>query len=202
MLKLLTSKIFILLLIIIIIGCKKSNDIAIKTPTNSVTSTVNNNDNLNKFNINSPVDLEGMGVVKIGMTIEEAQQEANVTFKQENSGGEEYGCFYFSTEEIDKVSMMVTDNVIARIDINNPLVKTTEGVGIGDTETLIREIYGNNNIEEYPHEYIIDGKYVIFIPSENLAQDYGIIFNINSDEKVISFRSGKFPEVGYVEGCV
>jgi len=202
---------FLLVFIVSLMGCEKTektvNQTPVNTPTPVNTSTpinpptpISNNDNSTTFNLQSPVTLEGMGSIKTEMTIEEAEKATNLTLKKEQSGGEEGGCYYYSIVGINDILLMIIDNKIARIDIFNPVVTTKEGIKIGDTEAKVKQIYGNN-IKEEPHHYVENGKYLILTLPNNFNPNYAIIFETDSNGKVTTFRTGRFPEVGYIEGC-
>ncbi|MBE9116631.1 hypothetical protein IQ249_12040 [Lusitaniella coriacea LEGE 07157] len=150
----------------------------------------------------SKLTLTSLGAISVGATIKEASQASGVKFANQPSGGEEYGCAYYQLEgQLKDVSLMVTEGKISRIDIDSKQIKTLSGAGIGDTEAKIKELY-SGQIETEPHEYIPGGKYLIFIPKDASEQNYRVIFETNEQGIVTRFRSGKLPEVTYVEGCV
>ncbi|MEM9542644.1 MAG: GerMN domain-containing protein [Cyanobacteria bacterium P01_E01_bin.42] len=146
--------------------------------------------------------LTGLGGVEIGMTITEASQETGVQFVNQASGGEEHGCFYYkAATEPQDVSYMVTEGKIARIEVNTKNITTLSGAKIGDTEERIRALYPGK-IEEEAHEYVPGGKYLFFVPEDASNQNYRVVFETNEKGIVTTMRSGKIPEVGWIEGCV
>ncbi|NEO25385.1 MAG: GerMN domain-containing protein [Kamptonema sp. SIO4C4] len=150
----------------------------------------------------SKLRLTGIGQIDIGMSIAEATQVTGHQFTQRSSGGEEYGCLYYEvTEGPDGIAFMVTDGKIARVEVTNSKITTLSGIKVGDTEDKIRSVYGDK-IKAEPHEYEPDGKYLIYVPDASSNQDYRVIFETNAQGEVTMMRSGKLPEVGYVEGCV
>ncbi|MDB9314897.1 hypothetical protein PN462_17415 [Spirulina sp. CS-785/01] len=155
-----------------------------------------------RLSTESQLRLTGIGNIDVGMTIAEAAQVTGHRFTQVASGGEEYGCLYYQVNEgPDGVSFMVTEGKIARIEVDNPKITTLSGVKVGDTEEKIRSLYGDK-IKAEPHEYQPDGKYLIYVPDAASNEDYRVIFETNDQGEVTTMRSGKLPEVGYVEGCV
>ncbi|MBP0016399.1 MAG: GerMN domain-containing protein [Cyanobacteria bacterium SBLK] len=146
--------------------------------------------------------LTGLGGVEIGMTITEASQETGIQFVNQSSGGEEHGCFYYkAAREPQDVSYMVTEGKIARIEVNTKSITTLSGAKIGDTEERIKALYPGK-IEEEGHEYIPGGKYLLFVPEDASNQNYRVVFETNEKGIVTTMRSGKIPEVGWIEGCV
>lgn len=149
----------------------------------------------------SKLALTSLGAISVGATIQEASQISGIKFAQQPSGGEEWGCNYYQLEgQLKGASLMVTDGKISRIDIDSKKIKTLSGAGIGDTEAKIRELY-SGQIETEPHKYVPGGKYLIFVPKDESEQNYRVIFETNEKGIVTRFRSGKLPEVRYVEGC-
>ena len=150
---------------------------------------------------NSKVAINGIGPIRVGMTVDEASQSANVHLIQTLSGGESQDCFYFKPEHgLDDVQFMVTQGHISRVDIFNDQITTFSGAKIGDSESRIMSLYPGQ-IQVQPHEYIQNGHYLIFTPKDRADQDYRVVFETDGDH-VTSFRSGKIPEVTAVEGCL
>ncbi|MGB0564323.1 MAG: hypothetical protein ACPGVO_21365 [Spirulinaceae cyanobacterium] len=145
--------------------------------------------------------LTGFGPLEVGMTIAEAETATGMTFTSESSGGEEYGCEYYTVEAFEGVTLMVTDGAIARIELHQPNLATISGATIGFTEEQVRNMYPGH-IEEAPHEYVPDGKYLLYVPKDAASKDYRVIFETDAAGKVTTIRSGQLPEVGYIEGCV
>lgn len=145
--------------------------------------------------------LTGFGPVQVGMTIAQAEAATGMTFKSESSGGEEYGCEYYRVEAFDGIALMVTDGKIARVELRKPNLATISGAKLGATETQIRNLYPGQ-IQTEPHEYIPNGKYLLFVPKDTESQNYRVIFEVDAEGTVVAIRSGQLPEVGYIEGCV
>jgi hypothetical protein len=94
---------------------------------------------------------------------------------------------------------MVVDGKIARVDVRAPSpVKTRSGAGIGDTEAQVQALYPP--LEVSAHKYVPDGHYLTFVPDDPADADLRLIFETDGS-KVTQFRSGRLPEVAYVEGC-
>ena len=90
---------------------------------------------------------------------------------------------------------MVNNGVIARFDVSETGYATDIGAKVGDTEDEIKRLY-ERMFKVSPHKYV-DGHYITI---EMKGGKYGIIFETDG-KHVTSFRAGRFPEVGYIEGC-
>jgi hypothetical protein len=95
------------------------------------------------------------------------------------------------------VSVMVVRGRLARIDVDTGAVTTEEGARIGDTEAQLRELY--EGVDVTPHKYIAKGHYFT-VRGDSASAGKAIVFETDG-QKVTMFRSGRFPEVGWVEAC-
>lgn len=78
-------------------------------------------------------------------------------------------------------------------------VTSLSGAKIGDTEARIKSLYPGQ-IEVTPHKYLSNGHYLTFVPKNSQDQANRLIFETDGS-RVTAFRSGKLPEVSWVEGC-
>ena len=154
----------------------------------------------------SQLAINGIGPIRVGMKVDEASQSAGIKLiSNGNSGGtDEYQCSYVQPQiELKGISFMVTKGRIARVDISNQRITTIRGAKIGNTEEQIMKLYPGQ-IKVTPHPYQgrppYNGKYLTFVPKDEAEQNYRIIFETNK-KLVTRFRSGKLPEVNYIEGC-
>jgi hypothetical protein len=154
----------------------------------------------------SKLAINGIGPIRVGMTVDEVSRAAGVRLVKTQSGGRtEESCSYFELQGGPKgIRFMVTKRRIARVDINNNVRFTTiKGAKIGDTEDRILALYPGQ-IKATPHLYVSrpphNGKYLTFVPKDAADKNYRIIFE-TSRNRVDSFRSGQLPEVEYIEGC-
>lgn len=155
-----------------------------------------------KLTDRSQVFINGIGPIRVGMTVNQAAQAAGTKLVQIESGGEEGGCFYFQPQREPKgIGFMVIDRRIARIDIwENKRITTAKGAKIGDTETRIKSLYPGQ-IQVTPHTYVEKGHYLTFVPKDNADKIYRLLFETDGT-RVTQYRSGKVAEVEAVEGCV
>ncbi|NJK99573.1 MAG: hypothetical protein HC838_06890 [Spirulinaceae cyanobacterium RM2_2_10] len=151
---------------------------------------------------NARLTLTSLGPVEVGMTPTAAAAAANLRLVQEASGGEEYGCLYFMPANgPEGVSFMVIDGKIARIDIDSEQIATLSGIRIGDSEAKVREAYGDR-LESQQHEYVPEGEYLIFVPTDAASQDYRVVFETDAAGTVTRMRNGLAGAALAVEGCV
>jgi hypothetical protein len=161
----------------------------------------------------SKLAIDGIGPIRVGMTVAQAEKSANVTLI-EKGGRAGTSCYYLWPKTGSKnLSLMVispreenrilrNQDRIARVDIfSNSPVTTLRGAKIGDTEARIKALYPGQ-IKTTPHEYTSSqgGHYLTFIPKDAADKGYRIVFETLKG-RVTQFRSGKLPEVEYVEGC-
>lgn len=150
---------------------------------------------------NSPLTIDGIGPVKIGMTIAEASRAAGVSIVSRGDSGNP-SCTYFRPQgEPQELGFMVTEGRISRIDVfKNRRIKTPSGLGIGSTEAEIKARFPGQ-IEVTNHEYVQGGHYLTFVPRDAADRRYRIVFETDASSRVTQFRAGKPSEVSWVEGC-
>ncbi|PPT10860.1 Serine/threonine protein kinase [Geitlerinema sp. FC II] len=151
----------------------------------------------------SRVAIDGIGPVRVGMTVAEASRSAGTTFVREGVYDSPQ-CHYIVPENgMRDVSFMVTNGRIARVDVRNPVVRTVSGAGIGNSEEEIEQLYPDR-IEVSRHPYTggapQNGHYLTFVPQDWRDRNYRVIFETSYDY-VTQYRAGKLPEVEYIEGC-
>lgn len=152
-----------------------------------------------KLTDQSKLYINGLGPVRVGMSVAQASQAAGT---QLVSLGEKpnSSCYYVGRPgELQKLGFMVTGNKISRIDIfRESRMTTLKGAKVGDTEAKIKSLYPGQ-IRVTKHKYT-DGNYLTFVPKDYADRNYRVVFETDG-QRVIQFRSGKLPEVEWVEGC-
>lgn len=138
--------------------------------------------------------LDGIGPIKIGMTLPQLSAALHETFKlPENS--EDQGCFYVKPTR-HHVSLMIEDKHLVRIDVDKPGIPTEKGIQVGDSEEHALRVYGPGaKVEE--HKYNPDGHYLTVRSNDGRN---GIRFETDK-EKIEEFYAGTFEAIQYVEGC-
>lgn len=162
----------------------------------------------------SPISVDGIGPIQIGMTTTEAETAAGIELIGYINHAIVNTCTYVRPQpgpaELD---FMVIDDRIARIDIrthalqevNGELVsvevgahsrlKTAEGIGLGDSEDAVIAAYPDAEITE--HEYI-EGHYLTVTPPNQ--PNHSLVFETDG-RQVTYIRSGRSPEVHWIERC-
>ncbi|MBW4427743.1 MAG: hypothetical protein KME50_25690 [Nostoc desertorum CM1-VF14] len=142
--------------------------------------------------------INGIGTVRVGMTVSQAAKAAGTRLAGDPPNN---NCYYVKPQNEPKnISFMVTKGRISRVDVRqNTQITTLKGAKIGDTEAQIKSLYPEQ-IQVTPHKYVQGGHYLTFIPKDRADQNYRVVFE--TDGKLVTqFRSGKLPEVEFVEGC-
>jgi hypothetical protein len=157
----------------------------------------------------SRLRLDGIGPVKIGMTLEEASAAVGREVAvEENSllAGEESTCGFAKVEggPAGLSFMVLRDGAgaewrIYRVDVfDTSGIATSGGVRIGATEDEVKQVYGDQ-LKVEPHEYTgPEGHYLVL----DVDGEGGSMLLFETDgTKVTQFRSGNDEPVRYVEGC-
>jgi hypothetical protein len=99
------------------------------------------------------------------------------------------------------IDLMFLSGRLERIDIHDTTIATASRARIGDTESRIRDIYGER-ITVKPHHYGPDGAhYMIFTPRDAADSEYLMLFETNGSV-VTEYRVGTKQAVQFVEGCL
>jgi hypothetical protein len=134
------------------------------------------------------------------MTINEAARMVGGSFAAP-AGGAETCTFAVWREAPPGVLVMLDEGLVARVDITRQSrIATSKGARIGDTEARIKELY-KGRVTVSPHEYT-DGHYLTVTPPPGGGEDrnYRLVFETDGN-RVLRYRGGKLPHVGYVESC-
>jgi hypothetical protein len=152
---------------------------------------------LAKLSSQSKLLLKGIGDIPIGLTVAETAKAAGVKLVNESP---QEACYYVKPEKTPKdVGFMVVDGRVARVDVwRGSKITTLRGAKIGDSEARIKSLYPGQ-IKVTPHQYVA-GHYLTFIPKDKADSNYRIVFETDG-KRVTQMRSGKLPEVSYIEGC-
>ena len=133
--------------------------------------------------------------VRIGMTL--AQAKAAFPLALESfSGDQEPSCFMvFPEGRSGDLTFMLVDGKVARVDVFMPGIAADNGSQVGTLEEDILHAYGYrakvfpNKYDDRKHDIVVDTRF-----------HYQMIFETDGS-KVLSYRAGVLPPVGYVEGC-
>ena len=143
------------------------------------------------------VSERGIGALRAGMTV--AQARAALGSFNVAKGAESSGCGYATSAALPAgVRVMVENGVIGRVDVDTTSVPTAEGARVGDSEESVRALYGQR-LATSPHKYT-DGHYLTVRASAPADTIHRIIFEA-AKGRVVNYRAGQLPQVGYVERC-
>lgn len=150
---------------------------------------------------NSKLAINGIGPIRVGMTVDEASLAAGVKMVKTLNSFRNEECGYFDIEGgPNGISFMVTKGRIATVNISNERLTTIRGIKIGDPEDKILKLYPQEQIQVVTG--LIGGrmKRFTFVPRDAADRNYRLIFETGNN-RVDRFRSGKLPEVEYLGGC-
>jgi hypothetical protein len=141
--------------------------------------------------------VDGIGPVKIGMSLPELSSVLNETFSMPEDKNDQ-GCFYVHPSNHLHLALMIEDGRLVRVDVDKPGIPTTEGIQVGDSETKALGVYGAN-LKVSEHQYTgPEGHYLTLGP---IKDQYGIRFE--TDKGTIEmYYAGRFEAIQYVEGCL
>ncbi|MDX1387531.1 MAG: hypothetical protein R3257_08075 [bacterium] len=151
--------------------------------------------------------MDGIGPVKVGMTLSQAEKAAGM--KMPAIQEEMNQCTFVAPKgKSQEMIFMVYKGKIVRADVppgafdQKPSpVKTPEGIGMGDSMAKVKKTY-RGRITQQRHPYGQDGKdfYLLVKPLDPKDKDYLMIFELRSG-KVTGFRAGLKGDVQAIEGC-
>ena len=111
----------------------------------------------------SRLRLDGIGAVRVGMTLTEASRAIGKPLRVDpNSGPDPRSCGFAEPPGGPDVSFMVIDGRVERVDVyeGSPVV-TVSGLGLGASEAEVMRVYGRN-LRIQPHPYSRVGRYLIY----------------------------------------
>jgi hypothetical protein len=162
----------------------------------------------------SKLVIDGIGPIRVGMTVAEAETTARVKLVEKGGRAGGGGCYYLWPQKgLQYLGLMAISNQenspidrtrdrIVRVDIfKGSSISTLSGAKIGDTEAQIMALYPGR-IKVTSHQYTgpQGGHYLTYTPKDSSDKNFRIVFETLKG-RVTQFRSGKLPEVAYVEGC-
>ena len=174
------------------------------TPTTTVLSPKTPVGTLPEIKIEGAVTLDnfssistvGLDTVTFGMTVNAAQKAAGTRFSPVTPRGE---CFLaIPNRGPDGITFWIIENTVERVDVENELIRTRSGVGIGDTELLINELFGEKiETRVLPNS---SEKLLIYVPSDSSDKDFRVVFKSNG-RVITKLWSGRLPWVEMTEIC-
>ena len=143
---------------------------------------------------------DGMGPVRVGMTLGQASRAAKrlITLAGPPIGAVG-SCSYAQPQGgPEGVWFMISGDLVARIDVTTTAIATAAGARVGMDEATVKGLYPGMKVE--PAKYVEGGHTLVYEPPGGAGPATGIIFDTDGT-KVVTIRSGREPELSYVEGC-
>lgn len=138
----------------------------------------------------------GIGAVRVEMTSDELRRAAG-DFTAPSAGST---CAYVRPASLPPgASVMLANGRVARIDVDSTGVRTDAGIAVGDSSAAVARAY-EGRVTTMPHKYVSGGEYLIVRPSPPSDSTLRIVFE-SEGGRVTRYRSGRVPEVEWVERC-
>ena len=94
---------------------------------------------------------------------------------------------------------MLVSGEVARVDVDSAGVQSDVGIAIGDGASRVVSAYAGR-VSETPHKYVPGGQYLSVRSASPRDSTHRIVFETENG-RVTRFRSGRVPEVEWVERC-
>ena len=137
----------------------------------------------------------GIGAIRIGMSVDDLRGIVDVTAPK--AGAE---CSYVRPIAAPPgVLVMFARGRVARVDVDSPGVRSDAGIAVGDSAARVADAYAGR-LTASPHKYVTGGQYLTVKPISPQDSARRIVFETENG-RVTRFRSGRLPEVEWVERC-
>lgn len=144
------------------------------------------------------VTISGIGPLRAGVSVTEASSLLGAALAvQDDSDPTACGYLLWPGGPAG-VSVMVDSQRIARVEVRSGTTATLEGARIGDSDQRIRRLYAGR-VTASPHKYTA-GQYLTVAPASPADSAFRLIFE-TEEGRVTRYRSGRLPQVEWVEGC-
>ena len=139
---------------------------------------------------------DGIGAIRVGMSIAELRKVAG-DVPSANPTAE---CSYVRPGATPPgVLVMLVRGQVARIDIDSAGVASDAGVSVGDSTAHVTGAYAGR-VTATPHKYVPGGQYLTVRSNSPADSARRMVFETENG-RVTRFRSGRVPEVEWVERC-
>ena len=143
-----------------------------------------------RIDTSSRISTNGLGALKIGMTVTEAERAVGHQLNMSYLNSRECGTANVSPRL--NVSILATYDVVARIYTSHRKLRTTRGIHKGSTIAEIKEAYPG--ARKRKHFYTGKPQYEFRSPGRRIVME-------TDGEQVTAISTGRYPEINYVEGC-
>jgi len=155
-----------------------------------------------KLTTQSRLSINGLGSVKINMTVAEASGVAGTPLVPFKPNPNPVCSYYKPANGPEGVTFMVTSGRIATVEIDTNKIVTNYGAKIGDSESLIKSLYPAGQIQTARLANSEQGKSWTVQPSSFAEKNLRLVFVSTNGKAVTRMMAGKVPEVNYIEGCL
>jgi hypothetical protein len=155
-----------------------------------------------KLTTQSRLSINGIGSVKINMTVAEASGVAGTPIVPFKPNPNRVCDYYKPANGPEGVTFMVSSGRIATVEIETNKIVTDYGAKIDDSESLIKSLYPAGQIQTARLANSEKGKSWSVQPSSFAEKDLRLVFVSTNGKTVTRMIAGKVPEVNYIEGCL
>lgn len=141
---------------------------------------------------------DGFGPLTVGMSAMDAAAATEGTLVVPPTTDAEPCVHAVWPEAPGGVRVMFEHGTLARVELYESGVATTDGIQVGDAAARLDSLYGGSS-RTLPHKYT-EGTYVIVLPLAPGDTTLRMVFETDGPT-VTAIRGGRFPQVEYVEGC-
>lgn len=107
------------------------------------------------------------------------------------------GCHYRSAAGHPGVRYAVAGDVITRVETRDSRYASASGVHVGDSLQRAQQVYGRR-LTLAPHPYFDKGRLASVVSPD---RRFALVMESNDGGRIITLRSGRLPDVGWLEGC-
>jgi len=155
-----------------------------------------------KLTTQSRLSINGIGSVKINMTVAEASGVAGTPIVPFKPNPNRVCDYYKPANGPEGVTFMVSSGRIATVEIETNKIVTDYGAKIDDSESLVKSLYPAGQIQTARLANSEKGKSWTVQPSSFAEKNLRLVFVSTNGKTVTRMIAGKVPEVNYIEGCL
>ena len=138
----------------------------------------------------------GIGAIRVGLDTVDLRRLAG-DFTAPKASAE---CSYVHPASAPRgVLVMLSHGRVVRVDVDSAGIHSDAGIVVGDSASRVSAAYGAT-VTATPHKYGPGGQYLSVRPQAAEDSTFRIVFETDSG-RVTRFRSGRLPEVAWVERC-
>ncbi len=132
-----------------------------------------------KLTNQSKLTVDGVGPIKVGMSVAEASKAAGTSLVLVAGGKPNPGGSSYIVKPIGgtkEVLLQVVFDRVARVDIGDRQITTRCGAKFGDTEARIKALYPDIKVTRHKYLYAEGWHYLTLVPKDSSYSNYRIVF--------------------------